>query len=155
MSRAIGLFIVGVVGIFIAAVAALDLGRAVVAQDVEGISGNLTAFLVIALVFGVLIWLGTLILPYALQDQRGRRLLWLAFLAAILAQAAVMVYGITAMSPEGLSDSTELQGILANIELLGHLQAVPAVLKSWAYGHAWTRLRAGEIPEVPSRPIPG
>lgn len=155
VSLSIGLIIVGVVGSLIALAAAVDLVLAAMSQDVEAFVESLGVFLVLGTIFGLLGAIGTLVLPYALQDRRGRRLLWLALLATVLTQGAILAYGLTVTAAGATVEPEELQGALGQIEQLGYLHLVPALLNAWAYGHAWSRLRAGEVPERPPLAAPG
>jgi hypothetical protein len=114
-------------------------------------------FLVGLIISGAVTGVAILFFTYALQNSTGRLLLWAGYAATIAVGVAVFyivssdvateVQQATSASPPDLAPIAALQG---QIQLIGLINYIPAVLNAIAYSLVLLRIRDGELPATPS-----
>jgi len=102
---------------------------------------------------------------YAIQNQNGKTLLWIAYVANVTV-TIVSSYFIFTLLPDAIARAVAggtynpgpLQDLQNQLQLLGLLNFIPAALFAAALYLAWSRIGRGELPAkpstVPSSPAP-
>ncbi len=156
---AIGLWSFGVIVLFLMVSAVTSTVTSAVsgttnpnslAQTIGGVfNGYFTGAIIVAIIAG----LDNVFITYELQARIGRWLLWVGYVASILVPVALF-YVVSPQVPVAISqslaggsyDSTPVLALQAEIQGLGLLNIIPALVFAAAYYLAVDRIDQGEIP---------
>jgi len=159
------LFILGIVGLF---AAAIPLGIAMVNVQLNGVQPDSAAqlesgyqtILVGGVVLSVLLGLASVLFTYALQNPMGRILLWSGYGANVALNIAI-AWILSPLVPgavqdalaRGVLDPTPIANLESQQSALNLLAVLPALLFAGANYIAWSRIARREIPVL--EPAPG
>ena len=129
------------------------------AAVVAALQNGLIVVFIAAAIGGI----ASVLFTFALQNKIGKSLLVAGYAASIVVQAIVLfvVSGlipatVAAMFPGGIYDQNAglaaVAGFQSQSALWGLLSVIPAALFAGADYLAWTRIKKGEIPAVPTPP---
>ncbi|HEV2120715.1 MAG TPA: zinc ribbon domain-containing protein [Candidatus Bathyarchaeia archaeon] len=122
-------------------------------------------FLIVAIVASAVSGIAVLLFTYALQTSTGKLLLWTGYVASLVTGILVFylvsqaltnaIQQATSGNPANtLSLITSLQALQGQVQLLGLLALIPATINATAYYLVRSRIRSGELPEVPKSSSP-
>jgi len=128
-----------------------------------GLQAALTNSLIVAFVGTVIAGIASVLFTFALQNQMGKILLVVGYVASIGVQAVIILVllplipsTVAAMFPNGTFDQNAAiaaaGGFSSKAALYGYLSAIPALIFAAADYIAWTRIKKGEIPAPPTAP---
>jgi len=165
--------IIFVIGIAVVFAGGLAFGFAVASATIAGIANSTvntttigqslaSAFqilLVFSAVGGAIFGIAEVLFTYALQKHLGRILLWAGYSAAIAVSViefiiiSPLIENAASQSFTGTTyDPTPFANLQSQLQVLGLLSFIPAIIYASAIYLAWSRVKAHEFPSPPSQP---
>jgi uncharacterized membrane protein YsdA (DUF1294 family) len=125
----------------------------------QSLSSSFNVLLIFTIIGGAIGGIAEVLFTYAIQKQNGRILLWIGYAVAI----AVSIVNFIIISPlisnavsqsfSGTTyDPTPLANLQSQLQLLGLLNFIPAIIFATAIYLAWSRVNRHEIPGPSPQP---
>jgi len=152
--------IIYIAGVAITAAVTLDFASKIVSQLVAGASKNsvnaalsssFLELLIGTFIGAAVAGFSQVLLSYGIQNRRGRRLLWIAYVATLAVGAVVFVLvwpQITSVVDQAFASGTYISGPVEDLQTFATnimlLNIIPATIFALAYYSAVIRIRIGE-----------
>jgi len=149
-------FIFAVVSASVANAAGTSLSQATVSQS---LSSSFNILLVAAAIGGAVLGIAQVLFTYALQNQTGKTLLWIGYAASL----AISIIEFIIISPlissaasqsyaNGTYNPVPFSNLQSQLQIIGLLGFIPAIVFASAIYLARSRINTGEIPSSVSQP---
>ncbi len=119
----------------------------------QALSSSFDTLLIFAIIGGGIGGIAEVLFTYALQKQTGQILLWIGYAAALTVSivnfviVSPLVSNAAAQSfPNGVYDPTPFANLQSQLQVLGLLAFIPAMIFASAVYLAWSRVKNNEIP---------
>ena len=161
---AIVLYLVGIlVGIIAAVLFTAAVFSAVASQNPttlgDALASAFNTLLVGAIIAAAIGGIARVLLTYALQKQIGKMLLWAGYVASMAISIAIFVIiaplisnAVAQSTSGGTYNPAPLVALQGQLNGLGYLGVIPALLFAAATYLAWSRVTHGEIPSPTTPP---
>lgn len=123
----------------------------------ERLTSTFNNFVIGIVIGSTLVGFSNVLFTYALQQPKGRMLLWAAFGTGLAIEIALFFYLSSQTSrviqdavASGTSDLSPLDNLQFQIQTVSLLHLIPATLYAAAFYWARERIETGEIPETPA-----
>ncbi len=144
-------FFVGLIFVFsIASAATPGTSQSTI---VQAITSALNSLIIGVIIGGAITGFSYVLLTYAIQNQVGRILLWIAYGISLALEVTIFLIitpqissALNASIANGSFDSAPINALRAQISSLGILNLIPYGLYAIAYYLAYSRVNRGEIP---------
>ena len=114
------------------------------------LSDPIYGYLIAVAAIGVVVGLATVVFTYAIQNRRGKILLWLSFSISILLAVPGFILASqlrqSVFQAISTSDPSPLYDVINQGQALRVLGIVPAIFYAIAYLNARSRITEGQIP---------
>jgi hypothetical protein len=122
-------------------------------QLIPIVSSALNSFLIGVIVGGAITSFSFVLITYAIQNQTGRILLWLAYGVSLALEVAIFLIitpqfssALNASIASGTYNSAPIDALRGQISSLGVVNLIPYTLYAIAYYLVYSRVNRGEIP---------
>jgi hypothetical protein len=149
-------FILAVVSASFASATGSSLSQAAISQS---LSSSFNILLVATAIGGAVLGIAQVLFTYALQNQTGKILLWTGYATSL----AISIIEFIIISPlissaasqsytNGTYDPTPFSNLQSQLQVIGLLGFIPAIIYASAIYLAWSRINTGEIPAPVPQP---
>ena len=161
---AIVLFFVGIIiGIITGVLFAAAVFSAIASQNQAALGAALASafntILIGAIIAAVVGGIASVLFTYALQKQTGKMLLWAGYVANLAISIAILAIigplvsnAINQATSGGTYNPAPINALQGQLNGLGYLSVIPALLFAAATYLAWSRVSHGEIPPPTTPP---
>ena len=125
----------------------------------QALSSSFNTLLILAAIGGAISGIAVVLFTYAIQKNIGRALLWTGYAAGIVISIVNFII-ISPLIANAVSQSfsgttynpTAFANLQSQLQLLGLLSFIPAIIYGTAIYLAWSRVKSGEIPGPAAQP---
>jgi hypothetical protein len=142
-----------VITVFSASINAGSGGSLNSATFAQSLASSFEGLIILAAVGGAIAGLAEVLFTYALQEQTGKILLWMGYVASLVVSAIVLatifplIDKAATQSVAGFSyNSTPFSDLQSQLQLLQLLGFIPAILFASAIYMVWSRIDRGQLP---------